>query len=245
VTVSPEPEGPAGYSYAAVVVRATETQAVLDRLREIRFSGWVAPPEGGWVVVVPESAEAATAAGRRGVVEVGEALVQGRDGTAIAVRVLHDRQLVMVCWAAGEEVARYVSDPAREPGARADVLDDSVGVEGADAIAEACGRAEAADDLAGLLDEGLDPDEEIESERLSRVLGLLELPAWIVSVWVLPRRMPVGRSVKALTRLGAGRSGAAGWLVGRAARAVRRRRPAPVLADPPRGSAGPDDLMWL
>ncbi len=124
-------------------------------------------------------------------------------------------------------------------------MDDSVGVEGADAIAEACGRPEAGEELAEVLDEGLDPDEEIESERLSRVLGLLELPAWIVSAWVLPRRMPVGPSVKDLTRLGAGRTGVAGWLAGRAARAVRRRRPAPVLADPPRGSAGPDDLMWL
>ena len=245
MTVSPEPEGPAGYSYAAVVVRATGTQAVLDRLREIRFSGWVAPPEDGWVVVVPESAESAVAVGRRGVVEVGEALAQASTGTVLVVRVLHDRQLVLVCWAGDEEVARYVSDPSREPGARADVLDDALGVEGAEAVAEACGRPDAGEELAELLDEGLDPDEEIESERLSRVLGLLELPAWIVSAWVLPRRMPVGPSVKDLTRLGAGRAGMLGWLAGRAARAVRRRRPAAVIADPPRGSAGPDDLMWL
>jgi hypothetical protein len=245
VTVSPEPEGPAGYSYAAVVARASETRAVLDRLREIGFSGWVAPPADGWVVVVPESAAAAVAAGRRGVVEVGEALARGPAGTALAVRVLHDRQLVLVCWADGEEVARYVSDPSREPGAPAGVLDAALGVEGAEALAEACGRPEAGEDLAALLDEGLDPDEEIESERLSRVLALLDLPVWIVTAWVLPRRMPVGPSVKDLTRLGAGRTGVAGWLAGRAARAVRRRRPAPVLADPPRGSAGPDDLMWL
>ncbi len=94
----------------------------------------------------------------------------------LAVRVLHDRQLVLVCWAGGEEVARYVSDPSREPGADADVLDDALGVEDADALAEACGRPEAGEDLAEVLDEGLDPDEEIESERLSRVLGLAGSP---------------------------------------------------------------------
>jgi hypothetical protein len=244
VTVSPEPEGPAGYSYGAVIVRTDVREPVLARLREIGFSGWVAPPADGWLVVVPESAEAAVAAGRRGVVGVGEALA-GTAGSVLAVRVLHDRQLALVAWADGQEVARYVSDPSREPGAGADVHDDAVGVEGADAIAEACGRPGAGEELAELLDEGLDPDEEIESERLSRVLGVLGLPAWIVSAWVLPTRMPVGPSPRELMRLGAGRLGVGGWLAGRAVRAVRRRRPAPVLADPPRGSAGPDDLMWL
>ncbi len=244
MTVSPEPEGPAGYSYGAVIARTDARDPVLARLRDIAFSGWVAPPEDGWLVVLPESAEDAVASDRRGVVGVGEALA-GTASTVLAVRVLHDRQLALVAWADGQEVARYVSDPSREPGAGADVHDDAVGVEGAEALAAACGRPEAGEELAELLDEGLDPDEEIESERLSRVLGVLGLPAWLVSAWVLPRRMPIGPSPRELTRLGAGRPGLGGWVAGRASRAVRRRRPAPVLADPPRGGAGPDDLMWL
>ena len=244
MTVSPEPEGPAGYSYAAVIVRTDAREPVLARLRDIGFSGWVAPPADGWVAVVPESAEAAVASDRRGVVGVGEALA-GTAATVVAVRVLHDRQLVLVAWADGQEVARYVSDPSREPGAPHDVLDDPVGVEGAEAVAEACGRREAGEDLAEVLDEGLDPDEEIESERLSRVLGLLGLPAWLVGAWVLPKRMPIGPSPRELTRLGAGRPGVGGWLAGRVVRSVRRRRPPPVLTDPPRRGAGPDDLMWM
>jgi hypothetical protein len=244
VTVSPEPEGPAGYSYGAVIARTEEREPVLARLRDIGFSGWVAPPEDGWLVVLPESAQAAVASDRRGVVGVGEALA-GTAPTLLAVRVLHDRQLALVAWVAGQEVARYVSDPSREPGAAADVHDDAVGVEGADAIAEACGRPEAGEDLAELLDEGLDPDEEIESERLSRVLGVLGLPAWLVSAWVLPKRMPIGPSPRDLVRLGAGRTGVGGWLAGRVVRTVRRRRPPPVLTDPPRRGAGPDDLMWM
>ena len=41
--------GPGGYTYAAVVVRAVVVRAgageVQTALREVRFSGWLAPPE--------------------------------------------------------------------------------------------------------------------------------------------------------------------------------------------------------
>ena len=177
-------------------------------------------------------------------VEVGEALAQGSAGTVLAVRVLHDRQLVLVCWAGGEEVARYVSDPSREPGAGARRRWTTPWASRARTRSRRrAGRPEAGEELAEVLDEGLDPDEEIESERLSRVLGLLELPAWIVTAWVLPRRMPVGPSVKDLTRLGAGRTGVAGWLAGR--RGTRRTPPPPRTrarrpAQRERGSRRPD-----
>ena len=36
--------GPGGYTYAAVVVRAGAAE-VQTALREVRFSGWLAPPE--------------------------------------------------------------------------------------------------------------------------------------------------------------------------------------------------------
>ncbi len=244
VTVSPEPEGPAGYSYAALLLRPADPERVTDRLRELGFSGWVAPPEDDWLVVLPAAADAAVASGRRGVVEVGETLAT-LVATVLAIRVLDDRQLALVCWQDGVEVARYVSDPSKEPGAAYDVLDDAIGVEHAEAIAEACGRPDAGEELAEVLAEPQDPEEEIESERLTKVLALLGLPAWIVSAWVLPKRMPLGPKPKDLTRLGAGRPGVGGLLAGGAARAARRRKPAPVIPDPPRNDGPPDDLMWM
>ncbi|MEO6511102.1 MAG: hypothetical protein ABIO16_08940 [Nocardioides sp.] len=244
MTVSPEPEGPAGYSYAAVALRTTGSAPVLDLLREIGFSGWVAPPENGWLLLLPAAADSAVATGRRGVVEVAAAFAD-RVPTALALRVLDDRQLALVCWQDGIEVARYVSDPSREPGAAWDVADDPLGVEQAEAIAEACGRPEAGEELAEVLAEAQDPAEEIESERLRKVLELLGLPTWPVSAWVLPKRMPLGPSPSDLTRLGAGRPGVGGLVAGTVAKSVRRRRPAPVIADPPRRDAPPDDLMWL
>jgi hypothetical protein len=244
VTVSPEPEGPAGYSYAALVLRPTDPEPVTVKLQEIAFSGWIAPPEDGWLVVLPAAADVAVASGRRGVVEIGATLAP-LAATVLAIRVLDDRQLALVCWQDGVEVARYVSDPSKEPGAAYDVLDDPIGDEHAEAIAEACGRPDAGEELAEVLAEAQDPEEEIESERLTKVLALLGMPPWIVSAWVLPKPMPLGPRPKDLTRLGAGRPGVGGLLAGGAARAARRRKPAPVIADPPRNDGGPDDLMWL
>ncbi len=238
-------EGPAGYTYAAVAVRVANRpdagEQVLDTLRGIRFSGWLAPPEDGWAVAVPASGTGTVAAGRRGVVGVGEALA----GTALVLRVLDDRQLVVVAWQSGEEVGRYVSDPSAEPGAGADVLPDPVGVEHAEAIAAACGRAGAAEELEALLAEPLDPDDEIESERLGRALRLLGLPTWLATVWRVPRAMPYGPRPRDFIRLGAGRLGLLGRGLGRAAAVGRRRRrPPAVLLDPPRAD-GTDELgLW-
>jgi hypothetical protein len=248
--VNPAPGGPAGYTYSAVLVRVEERADARDdllaTLHEIRFSGWVAPPEAGWVVVVPAGDGPVVAAGRRGVVGVGAALAETGAAT-VAVRVLEDRQLVLVAWESGREVARYVSDPSREPGSGEDVLPDPVGTEGADDLAAAGGKRQAGEELRELLAEPLNPDEEIESERLGRVLRLLGLPSWLVSAWRLPRDMPTGPARRHLLRLRAGRTGPHGWIAGRAARLGRRwRRPPPVLLDPPRGDGGMDDqAMWL
>jgi hypothetical protein len=248
--VSPEPEGPTGYTYAAVLVRTPEggdaREELLATLRRIRFSGWVAPSEGGWGVVIP-AGRGTVAARRRGVVGVGEALAQTSAAATVAVRVLDDRQLVLVAWESGREVARYVSDPSCEPGAAADVLPDPFGADGADAVAAACGRPGAGEELGDLLAEPLDAEEEIESERLGRVLHLLGLPSWLVSAWRLPRPMTTGPEPRQLVRFGAGRTGLLGRVAGRAATLGRRwRPPPPVLLDPPRGEPGMDDpAMWL
>jgi len=238
-----EREGPAGYTYAAILLRSADS--LLAPLREIRFSGWVAPSEDGWQIVVPAAGAGTVAAGRRGVVGVAEWLAARTGGPVLALRVVLDRQLALVVWAGGEETGRYVSDPSQEPGADNDLLDQPVGAEAAYAIAEACGRPQAADDLADLLAEHLDPDSVIESERLGRLLRLLGLPTWLVAAAHLPRSIPTGPSSADLTRLGAGRPGLRGRLANRLADVVRKRRPpAPVLTDPPRTTSSGID-PWL
>ena len=162
------------------------------------------------------------AAGRRGVVGVGEALAEVLATTTLAVRVLDDRQLVLAACDSRREVASYVSDPSREPGAEEDVLPDPFGIDGAGPLAAACGQPEAGRELGELLAEPLDPDEEIESERLARVLHLLELPSWLINTWRLPRRMVTGPAPRDLLRLGAGRTGFLGWVAGPATSLARR-----------------------
>lgn len=249
IGLRPEDRGPDGYTYAAVLVRTSEDEAthhdVLDRLRGLRFTGWLAPPQPGWTVAVA-SGEGTVAAGRRGVIGVGEALAEGRTGTVVALRVRSDRQLAVVAWTGGEEVCRYVSDPSVEPGADDDVLDEPFGVHTAEALAAACGHPEAGEKLRELLAPGLD-DDEIESERLNRLLELLGMPTWLVTAWRLPRSMSTGPSPRSFTHLGAGLTGPLGWL-GRTltARVRRWRPPPPVVADPPKGYGDLDDpMLWL
>jgi hypothetical protein len=242
--------GPSGYTYASVVVRMDGVPSgprrtrpdVLAALREVRFSGWLGQPEGGWLVAVTSSGDGTVAAGRRGVVGVGEWLAARLGVTVLAIRVVGDRQLLLALWVEGDEVGRYVSDPSHGPDA--DALPDPLGVEHAAAFAAACGHPEAADDLAELLAEQLDPESVIESERLGSVLRLLGLPRWLVAASSLPRDVPTGPRAAEVTRLGAGVPGWLGWVCGRAVNIVRRRRPPqPAIVDAPRGGADIDP--WL
>jgi len=238
-----EEKGPSGYTYAAVAVPATSD--LISALREVRFSGWVAPPEDGWRFAVAASGDGTVAAGRRGVVGVGEWLAQRLAGPVLAFRVADDRQLLIVAWADGDEVGRYISDPSHGFPASDGVLSEPLGVENADAFAALCDRPDSADDLAEALAEELDPDSVIESERLSTVLRLLGLPRWLVAAGSLPRDPPTGPRARDLTRLGAGVPGLLGRVRGRAVNVVRRRRPPPpVVTDPPRGR-GADIDPWL
>lgn len=151
-----ERDGPPGYTYAAIVLRPQG--GLLAALREIRFSGWLAPPEDGWQIVVPASGAGTVAAGRRGVAGVAEWLATRMIGPVLALRVVLDRQLALVVWADGEETGRYISDPSKEPAVDDDLLDEPVGAEAAYAIAAACDHPDAADDLVDLLSEQLDPE---------------------------------------------------------------------------------------
>ena len=236
--------GPSGYTYGVVLVRTDARREVLAALREVRFSGWLAHPEGGWLVVVARHGNRTVAAGRRGVIGVGEWLADRLAATVLAVRVVSDRQLAVVLWADGEEVGRYVSDPSVGFAKDEKVLSEPLGVEHAAAFAQACAHPEAADDLAELLADELDPDSVIESERLGTVLRLLGLPRWLVAAASLPKDVPTGPRAAEMTRLGAGVPGLPGRLCGRAVDIVRRhRRPPPPIADPPRATADVDP--WL
>jgi len=217
-----------------VLVRAAFAD-VLAGLREVRFTGWLAPPEDGWVVAAASTRT--VAAGRRGIVGVGAALADRLAAVVLAVRVVDDRQLALVGWEGGAEIGRYLSDPSW--GADDDVLPDPLGVAGAGDLAAACGRAGAADALAEVLAEQLDPDSVNESERLARILRLLGLPPWVVAVDSLPRDIPTGPRAADLTRLRLGAPGLRGPLRAPLAPVTRRRPPPPVIPDPPRGTPDP------
>ncbi|HEU4467294.1 MAG TPA: hypothetical protein VFR98_12270 [Agromyces sp.] len=244
---TPEPEGVAGETYGAALVAAdgATRDAVVGVLRDIRFTGWIAPPDGGWIVAIGDPGDGTVAADRRGVLEVAAVLADRLGTTAFAVRVRRDRQLVLAAWRGSEELGRYSSDPSDEPGADEQVLGEPYGADHADAFALAAGRSDAAEELADVLAEELDPDSVFESERLARVLGLLGMPRWLVASASLPRDIPTGPGAREVVRLGAGEPGAMGRLRGRAAAAARRRMaPPPAIAEPPRS----DDLgidPWL
>jgi hypothetical protein len=237
--------GSTGYTYGAVAVRAAaQWDRLLPALRAMRFSGWVAPPEDGWVLAVAARAGGAVAAGRRGLLELGAELAAELDTTVAAVRVLRDRQLVLAAWSGGDEVGRYVSDPAYGLDDE-EVLSFPIGTEHAAAFAAAAGVPEVAGDLEELLAEELDPESVIESERLALVLRMLALPGWLVASVSLPHDIPSGPRARELTRLGAGIPGVGGRLVGRAVEVVRSRRDIPpVVTDPPRGSSGLEPWMF-
>jgi hypothetical protein len=246
VAATEDGSGPEGHTYAGALVRltgGTDRDAVLGVLRELRFTGWLGPVEGEWVVAVAEHPAGIVAAGRRGILDVAGELSRQLGATVVAVRVAADRQLVLAAWSDGDELGRYVSDPSH--GLDDDeVLDDPMGVEHAEALAAAAGMPDAADGLGDLLAEELDHDSVFESERLTGVLRLLSLPQWLVASASLPRDVPGGPRRGQFTRLGAGVPGLRGRAAGRAAHGLRkRRRPAPVVVDPPRG-APPDPWLW-
>jgi hypothetical protein len=240
-----------GHTYGVVLVRidgvpsgrhVTPTD-VLRALREVRFSGWLTEAEDGWVSAVASSGGGTVAAGRRGVLGLAEWLAERLALTVLAIRVLADRQLLVAAWIARREIGRYVSDPSYGLGEDDDTLPDPLGVEHAAALAAACGRPEAAEELTELLAEQLDSESVFESERLAGILRLLNLPGWLVAAPSLPHDVPTGPRARDVIRLGAGFQGLLGRICGPAVDIARRRRPPPpAVVDPPR--AGVDIDPW-
>jgi hypothetical protein len=217
---------------------------VLAALRRLRFTGWVAPPDGNWVVAVPARPDGTVAARRRGVLDLGAEVATALRVPVLAARVVRDRQLVLAGWQDGQEIGRYISDPAFDHDGRAELLSEPLGVEDAGALAAACGHPEASEELRKLLARELDPESFIESERLAAAVKMLQLPHWLVSVAALPRNLPTGPRRADLSRLRAGAAGAVGLVLGLGTERIRRRRrQPPVVADPPRRRTDVDP--WL
>lgn len=228
---------PLGPSYGGLLVRA-DRDRLIGVLGEARFTGWVGPQEAEWVCAVPAAVEGAVAGRGRGLEALGEEVAARLGTLALAADVEQDRRLRLLVADGETVVGRYDSAPPPSDEGSAPVDPDLLalgfvpgsgdegpsGAEYAEAIAAAFGRPEAGERLAGLLADTLAEGDEIESERLGAVLGLLGLPRWLVAADVLPRSVPSGPRAEEFTRLGAGRPGAAGMLKGWAAALPRRRR---------------------
>lgn len=229
--VGVEAGGPAGHSYRGAVLTGPR-DLVLARAAAARFTGWVGPQEHDHVLLVPSSGHLLVASGGRDLEALASDMAGDTTGgvdRALVVEVVRDRLLSLVLTtAADDEPLRYLSDPSvLDP----EDLDEPRGAHHAPALARAYGVPGVAATLRDVLSESLDPEHYIESERVARVLGLLDLPSWLVSAWTLPRRVSYGPEPRAFTRLRAGLAGPAGgpagWLTGpsRRIRQLLVRRP--------------------
>jgi hypothetical protein len=218
--VNVETGGPAGHSYRGAVLTARR-DAVLELAGRAGFSGWVGPQEDDHVVLVPSSRHLFVASGGRDLEALATDLAEDL-GTVLVVEVVRDRLLSLVLvTGSGEEPLRYLSDPSVLD---EEDLDEPRGAHHAPALARASGVPGVASTVREVLAESLDPEHYIESERVSRVLGLLDLPTWLVSAWGLPRRVSYGPEPRSLVRLRAGRTGVLGWTLGWAGESFRRGR---------------------
>jgi hypothetical protein len=228
--VGPEGPGePVGHSYAGLFARA-DREALAETLAEARFSGWVGPQEGDWVLCVAERPTGPIAANGRDLVALAELVAGALTTVTLAVRVHQDRALHLTGWDATDpprvlSLGRYVSDPTIEAPDDDELFAEPQGAENARSFVNACGATDPDDELNELLAETLDPESVFESERLAGVLRVLELPSWLVSAQSLPGDVPAGPRRTELTRLGAGRSGVGGLVTGALSRVVRRGRP--------------------
>lgn len=231
---SQDPTASQGLSYAGVFVNG-DRRLVLDQLAQRRFSGWLGPQEGDWVLAVAEQATGAVAGGGTALTTLARELAHALGAVVIVARVDRDRALHLDGWDGTDDdghddpepLGSYVSDPSVDAAHDADdeeLYPEPVGVEFAPVYARACGVPEVADELTEVLEEELDPQSVFESERLDSVLRLLELPRWLISAGSLPGDVPAGPRRDELVRLGAGREGLPGLVVGAVTGVLRRRR---------------------
>lgn len=219
---SSEVSGPEGFTYSGIFTKA-DRAAVLEALASLRFSGWVGPQEGDWVVLVPTKTRGAVAGEKRAAEDVAETLSAASGSTALALTVEDDKLLLLWAYSGGTPVGWYVSDPTI---ARPNDDEASLEPEGAEhgpGIAAAWGLPDRGDDLAELLAEELGESTN-ESERVTAVLRLLDMPDWIVAAESLPKDVPGGPRAKAFTKLGAGKEGVSGAVDGAVRGLVRKKK---------------------
>ncbi len=200
--------GPVGSTYAGIYTLAPR-EAVVTALSELRFSGYVGPQEGPWVVLVCLRVRGAVAGDKMTSADVARALSAASGGVAFTVVVVDDKMLNIEAFTSGEPVLRYYSDPTVAFPYNDALMPEPMGVEDTPALAAALGRAEIAEELEELLGEELGESEN-ESERVTRVLRLIGAPAWIVAAETLPKSVSSGPGAKEFTRLGAGKEGVTG-----------------------------------
>jgi hypothetical protein len=222
--VVPHREREPEYSYAGLVLGGDHA-AITRELTAVGFSGWIGPDEAGWVVLVCRRLTGAVTAKGHDITALGAHLARATGGPAVAAHVRQDRLLTFTAWHGDAEIGRYLSNPAFGADEDDDFVDpEPEGVEYADAIATAFGRADEQEELAEILGEILDEEEQTESERLWSVLRLLGVPSWLVASAALPKDVLGGPLKADVVLLFRGRTGrlarVAAWLTGR----QRRRR---------------------
>lgn len=234
--MNPNEGEPAGISYAGVFTAAPREE-VLAALSRERFTGWLGPQEGHWVIAVAQNARGTVAARGRSVADVAGDLAAEFDAVTLAAEVDRDRRLRLWGYRGSERVVWFDSAPAEDEEAALGevVLDEfgepvpgeafasTTGSEHAETFTRLCGAdTETVEELEELLEEELSEDVS-ESERLTAALRLLGLPTWLVASGSLPRWLPGGPATEEFTRLGAGRTGIAGRLTAALTRPLRRR----------------------
>ena len=213
--------GPAGFTYAGIVVRAAH-DAVVAALQELRYSGYVGPQEGEWVVLVPGRPHGAVAGSGRTSADLALELSTALAAPNLALLVENDRLLLAWAYASGEPLGEYVSDPTIARPWDDEASLEPEGSENAPAIAVAFGRPDLAESLEALLAEELGESTN-ESERMTALLRLLGMPDWLVASTSLPKDVPGGPRAKEMLKLGAGKEGVAG-AVDNAVRGLVRKK---------------------
>lgn len=215
-------EGEAGLSYSGVYA-AAERERVIAALGELRFTGFIGPQEGTWVLSIAGNPLAKVAGKKRRINDVAHDLATTLGVVTLAAEVVKDSRLRLWAFDGDEVLPAYDSDPPDdedEPGGITlddfgnPVMSGGGGFVDHEMVAVSLLSAFGAEDEEGTLGDLLDDDlgeDTSESERLTSILRVLGLPTWIVSSDSLPRRVPGGPDKDAVLRLGAGKPGVQGW----------------------------------
>ncbi len=234
---------------------------VVAFLGEIKFTGWIGPVQGLWILIVAENPLGQVAAARRTLDQTAKELAARTRSLTMSAAVSKDTSLRLGLYDGEERIAHLDTNPAEDEGGFAvNEFGEPVGPEsGSDAesgfmldefgepmvdefgepigammmddaeddefvhapIARAFGRPDLAEELTELLEESLSEDQS-ESERMTSLARMLDLPTWLVSSASLPKRIWGAPDPSEMTRLRAGRQGLSGAVLGSAVRRLRR-----------------------